>query len=893
MFKQQAFAFCFALLVIGAFGAEGPAQQVAARYRKEAPDPAKWNVSLAGTWEFAPAGSSRFAPARVPGYWSDTPQVKAADWREVLKWKSGTYRRTFQIPPGTVGAAVDFEMVRWGGQAFVNGKSAGEYDLGYSPVSFDVSALVKPGANQLQVVTRGWAGLERYEGKDVQIPTGAGNWFGIKDGGIPGEVHLRFHRGARIGMLRIVPHIAGPSCDVTTRVTAGASPWEGHLAAQVLSDDGRQALSAVKRLPVALRANEGKELAIKDIAAPSAGLWWPDSPRLCRLVLWLETAGGGGVACVRSDTFGFREVAVKGGRFHLNNRPIRLHGATELVMYRMLGLLKDARLFQDVQVKLFKRMNGVAFRSHMNPLPRRALELCDRNGLLVFPEFPNFPDVQRKGDESPYELPLYWKNLQREARGMIASRFNHPCIVGWSASNEGNGFGDWEREHLVPFVKSVDPTRLVMLSADVTPDIADQHNFAGMWWGTQTDFEAAARNLARAYPDSIVGNTEYGQFGPSKSWYGDRQVRSDSPEFQADLSLLLMEQTEALRRERFDIIMPYSYPRWAGKAASTGRHEDVGMSYHALRNALSPLGVSLDLSRRHAQTGRTLKVPVWVMSDSDSAKGDVKVRVCLLEKHPGYDWSGEVGGLTVLARAEFSTRIEPWRAHRETVRLRIPDKAGGYALAAAVWTKAGEGQAAAISLRPIRVYEPLPAPKRPRTVGVIEAGDRLARWLESRGHRVILPYGGERPDVIVIGDGRLYDTRLKQYGFAIANRVAVGGTRLVVLEQGAWDAKSMQENMMHALDRVRTAPLEAAVMCLFPTEGAARELGTYRDYRRLNGVEHVRRRGKSLAAIALRLWQRGRAGGLGPHPPGVRQGGGLRLSGAPDRPDRSRRRAGV
>ena len=230
-----------------------------------------------------------------------------------------------------------------------------------------------------------------------------------------------------------------------------------------------------------------------------------------------------------------------------------LFGATELIMYRMLALMKDPKRLHRVQVELFKKMNGVAIRSHVNPLPRKWLDLCDRGGILVFPEFPNFPDVQRKGDHSPYELPLYWKNFQREIRGMIAVRHNHPSIIGWSASNEGNGYGDWERRNLVPFVKSVDPTRLVMLSADVTEDIADSHNFAGMWWGTQTDFETVARRLAEAYPNCIVGNTEYGQFGPSKSWYGRRKIDGRSAEFQMDVAMRRMEQTEALRRFRFGL----------------------------------------------------------------------------------------------------------------------------------------------------------------------------------------------------------------------------------------------------------------------------------------------------------------------------------------------------
>jgi len=728
-----------------------------------------------------------------------------------LKW--GTYRREFQVRQGKTGAVVDFEMIRWGGEVLVNGRSAGKYDLGFSPAAFDVSDLIRAGANRLEVKPRGWAALPRHQDKDIQIPTGVANWWGGKSGGIPGDVHLRFYRGARIGALRIVTRTAGPSCDLAARVVAGRAGWRGRLAAQILTDDGGKALCGVKRVDVRLKADETRQVEIKDITAPAAKLWWPERTTLYRMVAWLESAGGDQIASVRADTFGFREVAVKGGRFHLNNRPIALFGATRQLGLGQLDMVRsNPKLWENSEVRLFRRMNGVVYRTHMNPTLRGCLDACDRSGILLFPEFPNFPDVQCKGDESPYDLPLYWKNLQREIRGIIADRFNHPSIIGWSASNEGNGFGDWERKHLVPFVKSVDPTRLVMLSADVTPDVADQ-----------------------AYPNAIIGNTEYGQFGPSNAWYGTR--KPGSAEVAMDRALLLMEQTEALRRARFDVIMPYGTP--FGRAyRRTGRDEDLSPGYHALRNALSPLAVSLDFSRRHARAGAPVKVPVWVMSESEGAKGAVNVEVYLLDRHPGYDWDGHLTGLKTLFRSGFSASISPWQARRKDVTVQVPGKAGDYVLAAAL-RRSGQKRVTALSFRPLRVYGSLPPPRRKRTVGVIEKGDRLARWLEGRGHRVILPYGGERPDVVIVGEGRLYDTRLTQYGFSIANRVSVGGTRLVVLEQGAWDAKTMQENMGRALDRLFASPLQAAASALFPEPGVTKALGSYLDYRRLNGVDHV------------------------------------------------------
>ncbi len=134
------------VLIAGSlWAAPDPATATATPPAGPAPDAAAWNVSLNGTWEFAPEGSADFAPAKVPGFWDATPQAKAAGFEVYSQWKSGTYRRDFDVPEGMTGAILDFDMIRWGGEVLINGKSAGSYDLGHSPVSFNISGLIHPG----------------------------------------------------------------------------------------------------------------------------------------------------------------------------------------------------------------------------------------------------------------------------------------------------------------------------------------------------------------------------------------------------------------------------------------------------------------------------------------------------------------------------------------------------------------------------------------------------------------------------------------------------------------------------------------------------------------------------------------------------------------------------
>jgi len=74
---------------------------------------------------------------------------------------------------------------------------------------------------------------------------------------------------------------------------------------------------------------------------------------------------------------------------------------------------------------------------------------------------------------------------------------------------------------------------------------------------------------ARLNPDRLTSCTEYGQFGGGKRWYGPRGKPEDPVELQQDVARIVMEQTEAMRRARFDIIMPYGWHSRQAEVVST------------------------------------------------------------------------------------------------------------------------------------------------------------------------------------------------------------------------------------------------------------------------------------------------------------------------------------
>ncbi|MFH1024188.1 MAG: glycoside hydrolase family 2 TIM barrel-domain containing protein [Planctomycetota bacterium] len=794
-------------------------------FQKEAPDASRWKIDLGGTWELRAPDSDAWTPILVPGFWNSA----GADPKISMEWPNAFYRRSITLPPDASGTLLEFDSIRWGGEVRLNDISLGRHDLGYSGASFDGGTAVRPGENRLEIIPVGWKALPRHPTGDTMIPVGAANWFGMKQGGIPGEACLHLHRGAFLGAFRVTPHIAPASCDITAPVTAPREAFDGFVLAQILSADGAIALSSVQRQPLRIPAGGETVVTFKNIGIPRGPLWSPENPALLRACVWLEREGK--TAAVRDDTFGLRTVTIRNGTFLLNEKPIALHGTTPVWIFNDFDLLRDTEALERLQVTRFRAMNARVFRSHQDPLPRRWLDVCDRNGILVVCEFPNFPDVQVRPSgtlESPYERPGYWDTFQREARGLIRDRANHPCIVMWSASNEGNGFGDWERENLEPFVRREDPTRPVLLSADVTRDVADTHSFLGNWFGSEGDFERYIRDVALAYPGRLSGCTEYGQFQTSAARYGTRAPEmKNSPEAAEDEAVLVMEQTEALRRARCRIIMPFCFPI---KSEADWTPRPV---YHALRNALAPLGVSLSLMERHARAGRSLFLPVAVMSDAGDASGAVRVETLLLDRHPGFDWNGSRRNVRVLAEAAGETAIAPWECKSLAMTIPLPDAPGDYTLAALLRRK-GSTNMESISFRPLRTYGPLPAPAMPLVIGVLEKepSGPIAAFLLRRGHRVVPYAGGDKPDVIIIGEGMLNSSLIRQTQYSMVQRVR-HGTRLVLLEQGAWVPDVFEGGLLSDL---ATKGLSNTVASLFPDEFLKHAVGDASDFRRLNGV---------------------------------------------------------
>src|SRR4051794_36809597 len=288
------------------------------RGRPEGPVMPASRLSLDGTWEFLhvsddrPSGPASVRAINVPAPW----QAQFADLR--MRAGIGIYRRLVDIPAEWL---TDHVWLRFGAvfhnsRVWVNGALVGANEGGFLPFSFDVTPHLRPGTNEVKVRVDSPTDnpAEFPDSPFAEIPFGKQSWYGPLSG-LWQSVHLERRIPDHLARVRLVP-------DRRT----GAVSAEAFFA---------RALTDAAEIEVAVRDPGGAVVQTFDLAAPrgAASLpfaftieevrsWSPDTPDLYAIRLTLRRAGETRDAI--DDTFGFRTIETRDGRFYLNGEPLYL-----------------------------------------------------------------------------------------------------------------------------------------------------------------------------------------------------------------------------------------------------------------------------------------------------------------------------------------------------------------------------------------------------------------------------------------------------------------------------------------------------------------------------------------------------------------------------------------
>ncbi len=377
------------------------------------------SVDLAGTWRFNGA-----ADIQVPGEW-------VMQGFDVEPGKAATYERSFTVPKDWEGRLIMLrcDAVFSDATVWVNDREAGKHLGGFTPFELDVTALVKPGAQnviRLAVVSESVADRLASASKYACHPLG----------GITRGIRLFVLPAIHLSELHVVTTLDKEYRDACLGLDIGVESETNEVKAllALTAPDGRNVPLSPDRV------TPGR------VTIPVANplKWDNEHPNLYRLTVKLEVAGK--VVETVTQRVGFRQVEVRGNQMFVNNRPVKLRGSNHHEVYPNTGRSVPPGIHRR-DIELFREGNVNLLRTCHYPPDEALMEAADELGMFIECEAP-FCWAPGSGNK---ELVLL------ESAEMVLTYRNHPSVLFWSLANEskwGENFIESSK-----LVRELDPTR--------------------------------------------------------------------------------------------------------------------------------------------------------------------------------------------------------------------------------------------------------------------------------------------------------------------------------------------------------------------------------------------------------------------------------------------------
>lgn len=404
------------------------------------------------------------------------------------------YERRFTVPTEWRGQRVrlHFGAVDWQASVTINGRGVGQHRGGYDGFSFDITDELKwKGDEEIIVAVTDPTDGDQPRGKQSRKPEGI---FYTSTSGIWQTVWLEPVPEVCIDGLTLTPDVDAN----VLRLNVAVNSLSDSLKVEAIAYANGQEIGRVVGSP-----NSTTNLRVR-----SPHLWSPDDPFLYDLRVTLRDRDR--VVDSVSSYFGMRKIALRKDadgvtRMALNDQSVFEIGALDQGFWPdgIYTAPTDEALRFDIEY-----LNRAGFnlaRKHVKVEPDRWYYWCDKLGLLVWQDMPSRDDTTPAG-RIQFEI-----ELQR----MVEGRRNHPSIIMWVLFNEG--WGQYDTERLVSWLKAMDSSRLVDNASGWTDkrvgDVIDIHSYPGPDYPRP---ESSSREGERA---AVLG--EFGGLGlrlPGHMW---------------------------------------------------------------------------------------------------------------------------------------------------------------------------------------------------------------------------------------------------------------------------------------------------------------------------------------------------------------------------------------
>ncbi|WEV58905.1 hypothetical protein OZX67_08990 [Bifidobacterium sp. ESL0728] len=426
------------------------------------------------------------------------------------------YRNVVDIADDMLGkpCILKFEHVDYYAKVWMNGVLLGEHE-GYSaPFEFDVSDVVKAGANCLMVkVSSPWdrnVRDDKFDNRTSQVERNlVKGTYEHSDGliardvnpvGIYGSVSLEVKEPSYLACgTRVSAAIAEDGSGLLT-VRGCVGGRSSSLNVQISDCEGRKVAS--KQTTAA-----GEFESTLKVDDPQ--LWWTwdlGEPILYSVRVFLDGRK------VLEKSVGFRKFDLERSddltRFKLNGAPLYLRGTSYFPDVYMSAMTK-ARYERDLMAVKLDGFNAI--RVHVHVENEEFYDLCDRMGIAILQDS-EYNWTQPKSEEWAERFTSIYVRTVKQLD-------YHPCVACWICLNEPGGADAISGTHgyamsvrpgpsIYKAVLETDSTRPVIKGSFCAddPTSGDSHNYVGSLYGPEpyTDIDGSKEKL----------NTEFGFDAP-------------------------------------------------------------------------------------------------------------------------------------------------------------------------------------------------------------------------------------------------------------------------------------------------------------------------------------------------------------------------------------------
>jgi beta-galactosidase/beta-glucuronidase len=359
-------------------------------------------------------------------------------------------------------------------KVWVNGQMAGSHRGGYSRFSFDISALVKVGENEIVVKTEDSYDLQQPRGKQRWKKENFGCWY-VQTTGIWKTVWMEYVPKINLSAVKITPILSEQSVELEFDVESDYIGKDLCIEATITFGDvfvNKVVISVpMKHVTTKVNVYMKEYLELGGIKQ-----WTPAEPNLYDLELRVLYQSS--VYDTVKSYFGMREIRIDKSNILLNGAPLYQRLILDQGYWKDSHLTppNEEALIEDIDKIMQLGYNGV--RKHQKIEDERFLYWCDVKGMLVWSEAP-----------AAYQFTDYAvEEFTREWMEIVRQNYNHPSIITWTPINESWGISSVEvnrtqqhfTEAIYHLTKSFDKYRPVIVNdgwEHTVSDIITLHDY--------------------------------------------------------------------------------------------------------------------------------------------------------------------------------------------------------------------------------------------------------------------------------------------------------------------------------------------------------------------------------------------------------------------------------